>query len=414
MKLRTVKRLFNSHKHAQRLALCIVIMAVAFIGVLLLTTSHAQSPYVSNTADNGTVSGTTTTIPNTTSSTDGKSVVQFGTTPSAFMTRSGTNLMLNGKVFQFIGFDTYGMTGCYNGTAWTNAQLDAYFSGLPANGMTRLLAFAGYGTATISNILTQAAKYNQHVILSLGNDDGGCDGPTGGNVSPPALSFYQGGWQGSYLTWLNTIVPMFKDNTTIAMWELANEPGQSVTVPEATMQTYLSETAAAIKADDPNHLVTDGVADTSDMGGGEANYQAAQSSPDIDVLSMHDYAWDYGDGAIEDSDFLAAQQAATALNKPFIVGEAGVESCVPATGDSSQNGLPWLSESQRETYLYTKANDYLSGEYNGSVSGPRAASVMFWDYEPAQSYSYACAIGNYEIFPGDPMVSMVQNYVMPQ
>ena len=48
-----------------------------------------------------------------------------------FITASGTHFMLNGKIFRFIGFNAYGMEGCYDGKAWTPAQLDAYFSKLP-------------------------------------------------------------------------------------------------------------------------------------------------------------------------------------------------------------------------------------------------------------------------------------------
>ena len=321
---------------------------------------------------------------------------------SGFVTASGTNLMLDGGVFRFIGFDAYGMTGCFNGTAWTTAQLDTYFAGLPANGMTRLWAFKQYGTAAISSIVTEAARYNQHLILSLGNDDGNCDpNPTDPNQSGEPLSFYQSGWQGSYLAWVNTIVPTFRDNTAVAMWEIANEPGEEATVPEATMQAYLSSTAAAIKAADPNHLVETGVSNPASV----VDYQQAQSGPDIDVLSFHDYAWDYEAKAVESANFTAAQAAAQALGKPFIAGEAGVESGPTCTTD--------LTQTQRVTYLQSKTNDYFEGLSSNGTMGAPIAGVMFWEYEPVNTYGWNIGESEYDFFAGDPLVSMVQNYVVP-
>jgi mannan endo-1,4-beta-mannosidase len=324
------------------------------------------------------------------------------TTPPGFVTASGTNLMLDGKVFQFIGFDAYGMTGCYNGTAWTVPQLDAYFSGLPSNGMTRLWAFKPYGTAAIATILAEAANYHQHVVLSIANDDGNCDPTTTDpNQTGEPLSFYQSGWQTGYVAWVNTIVPMFKDDTTVAMWEIANEPGQATSVPAATMDAYLAGAAAAIKAVDTNHLVESGINDVANVG----NFQTAQSSPDIDVLSFHDYAWDYENKAIESGNFTAAQAAAVALNKPFIAGEAGVESGPTCTAD--------LTESQRVTYLQTKANDYFKGIAPGGATGPATAGVMFWEYEPVNTYGWTAGECEYDFYAGDPLVAMVQSYVVP-
>jgi Malectin domain/Cellulase (glycosyl hydrolase family 5) len=321
---------------------------------------------------------------------------------SDFITASGTNLMLNGKVFQFIGFDAYGMTGCFNGTAWTVEQLDAYFAGLPENGMTRLWAMQYWGTAAISTIVGEAAKYNQHLILVLGNDDGNCDPTTDDpNQTGEPLSFYESGWQGEYVSWVDTLVPLFKDNPTVGMWEIANEPGQATTVPENTMAAYLAGAAAAIKAVDSNHLVESGINDVANVG----NFQTAQAGADIDVLSFHDYAWDYEGMAIESGNFTAAQAAAVALNKPFIAGEAGVESGPTCTAD--------LTESQRVTYLQTKANDYFEGKAPNGTTGPAISGVMFWEYEPVNTYGWSNGECEYDLFAGDPLIGMVQGYVVP-
>ena len=60
--------------------------------------------------------------------------------PAGFVTREGKNLMLNGAVYKFVGFNAYGMTGCYP-RAWTQEEIDAYFQSLPTASMTRIWAF---------------------------------------------------------------------------------------------------------------------------------------------------------------------------------------------------------------------------------------------------------------------------------
>ena len=310
---------------------------------------------------------------------------------SGFVTASGQNLMLNGKQFKFIGFDAYGMTGCYSGTAWTTAELDTYFSSLPADGVTRLWAMQDYGTGPINTILTEAAKYNQHVILTLSNESSTCDTGDGasGNKSD---SYFQSGYTSTLIPWINTIVPMFKANKSIMMWEVMNEPVEKT---ESTMQSFLQATSNAIRADDPNHLIAVGSNDSADYGG-ESNFTAAQNLPNIDAIGFHDYAWDYEGKAEESGNFTDAQSTAKSLNKPFYTGEAGVE------GGSSCNGSNGLTPANRVTYLTTKATDY----FNGGLSG-----ILFWEYEPSQaSWVSSCA---YEMYPGDPMIAAVKSYQAP-
>ncbi len=406
-------------RNYQQFSTFFVILAIAILGYKLLTSSHAQSPYVAVNASSGALTGNATKNVDPTAA-SGESIV-FGSAPSTssdYVTASGTNLMLGGKVWKAIGFDAYGMEGCWNGasgTAWNNAQLDAYFSGLPANGLTRIWAEQAYGTSLISNIVAQASKYNQHLVLSIGNDDGNCN-PTSDDESQSGepLSFYQGGWQSIYAPWVKTIVPMFANNPTVAMWEIANEPGQSAVIPESTMQSYMSGAAAAIKAVDPNQLIESGFNYAGNANnntqGNLSDYEAVQNSPDIDVISFHDYSYDYENGAQLSGGFSNAQQASKDLNKPFIDGEAGVEACSNPSG-SGPSGHPYFSYSQRASWFQTKANDYLTGVGPSGSGSPAASAIMFWVYEPESVGQ--CSDYDYDVGPGDPTLSMVQNYVVP-
>lgn len=394
-------------KHKIKLRTIVALSIICLItvgGVTLLALSHAQTPYVSVSVNSGTL-----TFPAVTQSNSSGKYVQFGD----FITASGTNLMLNGSTWKAIGYDAYGMTGCWNGvsgTPWTDAELDAYFSSLPANGLTRIWADEDYGTSQLVNVVNQATKYNQHLILSIGNDDGACNKTTTDpDQTGEPLFFYEGGWQGQYVSWVNELVPMFADNPTVAMWEIANEPGNSTSVPESTMASYLSGTAAAIKAVDPNQLIESGLSYagvTNNLNQGtEADYEAVQSSPDINVISFHDYAWDYENKSTLSSNFTEAQTASSALKKPFIAGEVGVEAG-PSTCTS------FLTQAQRVSYFQTKATDYLSGIGPSGAGSPDASAVMFWDYVP-EGPGAICQDYDYNITPSDPVVNMVQNFVIP-
>ncbi len=240
------------------------VIAFALTGVYYLLQSHAAPYAVATEAESGSLGGNASIVND--SSASGARAVEFGSTStgggsgsgggssSGFVTASGQNFMLSGKVFKFIGFDAYGMSGCYSGSAWTTSQLDAYFSSLPAHGVTRLWAMQDYGTGPINAVLTEAAKYKQHVILTLSNESSTCDSGDGssGNKSD---SYFQSGYESTLIPWINNIVPMFKNNKSILMWEIMNEPVESN---ESTMKSFLQATSNAIREDDPNHLIAVG------------------------------------------------------------------------------------------------------------------------------------------------------------
>jgi hypothetical protein len=325
------------------------------------------------------------------------SAVQFGTPAgSGFITRSGRNFIKDGQVFKFHGFNSYGMAGCYNGTAYTSAQLDSYFSSLPAHGVTRLWAFRTYGTARIQTILTAAAKYNQHVILTLADTISACgdtDYSVSGDHSGKIAAYYDTGWKNEWSTWVNTIVPLFKNNPTIMMWEVSNEPGVAGQKPTHTvMQAYFKGTSDLIRSLDPNHLITIGANAPGDFGG-SSNYISLWGTANIDAISFHDYAYEYEGGTAVSNNYNVAKQASTTHNKPFFGGEAGQPS--GASGCA-------VSLTARAAYMKTKADAYFAGGIGG---------LTYWQYAPSKaSWVANCA---YETYPGDPLITQVKNYLIP-
>jgi mannan endo-1,4-beta-mannosidase len=62
--------------------------------------------------------------------------------PAGFVYRNGRYLMLDGLPYRFVGFNSFGITGCATGTPWGRQQLDGLFGGLRPASMNRTWAFA--------------------------------------------------------------------------------------------------------------------------------------------------------------------------------------------------------------------------------------------------------------------------------
>lgn len=415
---------------AKRLAGGLFVLAFAAVGSYILFSAHASTVTAASEAESGTLVSPATTVSD--SSASGGSAVKFGSSPSGgsgFVTTSGQSFMLNGQPIKFIGFNPNGMIGdCWSGNNWTTAQMDTYFSNLPPNGISRIFAVANNagGVGYVQTIVQEAAKYNQHLIIGLSDGNSNCSdfigaGTNGVQGSGKTLTFYQSGWKSQYLTWLNQVVTALKDSPNVAVWEIQNEPFHSgngeggVTVvgqgiPLSTAESFVNGAAAAIRADDPNHLVSIAPADVGDMGG-ESDYQALFTN--LDVLDFHDYSWDWGGGATISGDLSEVKQAATALNKPYMADEIGVSGgagCTsstpnPNTADSSSN-VSGFSLANRKTWLINKVNTELSSTgTNGGMSG-----AVFWNYLLPSEGGYSCG---FNMSPTDPMISAVNNYVMP-
>jgi hypothetical protein len=63
--------------------------------------------------------------------------------------------------------------------------------------------------------------------------------------------------------------------------------------------------------------------------------------------------------------------------------------------------------------LQTKANDYFKGMAPNGTTGPAVAGIMFWEYEPVNTYGWTAGECEYDFYAGDPLVGMVASYVIP-
>jgi len=132
-------------------------------------------------------------------------------------------------------------------------------------------------------------------------------------------SFYRGGYHQRYLPFVTTVVQAFQADPRIFAWEIGNElkyepahadPGR------AAFLDFMLNMARAIKQIDRNHLVTTGMISTSHASlDVDKLWHKLYGGPEFDFLTVHCYNQEYK--GKEDHAY------AKALNKPFIVEEAG-------------------------------------------------------------------------------------------
>jgi mannan endo-1,4-beta-mannosidase len=309
--------------------------------------------------------------------------------PQGFVYREGRNLMLDGRPYRFVGFNSFGLTGCATGRPYTQAQMDAYFAGLPTNGMTRTWAFEHWGMDAIDMVVETAERHGQKLILVLtGGGMAGCE-PDGKDAV-----WYQSGYRDHYLPWLRRVVERFKDSPAVGMWEIINEPGHQSTTDAVTMKQFLDHAAATIKGIDPHHLVESGT--LAEYTPGTADYAYVHSGPNIDVGSLHEYDYDPAHQLSRHLPPTLSQMYT--INKPMIIGEVGIDHAGPGCD---------VSLEERDAGFREKFDGY----FHSGVAG-----IMVWNYTP--NLIRDCGLNISPQYANtnqpDPMIATVRNYTPPQ
>lgn len=284
----------------------------------------------------------------------------------SFVKRSGTHLTLNGNPWAFTGFNLpYQM---HSG--------DSLSSALTSWGIypkvCRMFCFQTYNIVgglinftSLDSILNTFNSYGVKVILVLGNNQHSVSNDDGALKD---LTWWQGGYATqiqstsspaqitTYRDWVSQIVNRYKNNDTIAMWQLINEAQAinddgtgSESSAQSAMQTFTNDVAAMVKSIDSNHLVSLG--NVLGFNGGPAgqqwtgseqfqlppttatvpgsDYQLLLANQYLDVGDYHDYGFPslpMGIGSLGQIVTLpGALTVGAAVGKPIIVGECGID-----------------------------------------------------------------------------------------
>ena len=269
--------------------------------------------------------------------------------------RDGEQLMLNGVPYRFVGVNNYDLTGCHTGDPAPAAEAEKFFAQLPPNSMVRVWAFEEWGLDAVERTVRLAEKHSQKLILAFADGAGFCNAPDFD------LAWYEGGYRGSYFTWVEEVTTAFKSSPAVGIWEIMNEPGSTAAGLDAeVVKRFYDATAAHIKKFDPAHLVSTGaLAPWQYFQRGATGYAHAHSGPDIDVVSVHEFDFPYSDGqTIVSPHFTTALQAARSIGKPVYVGETGV---------SLAHGC--MTADERAAVVREKFTEYLEAG---------AAGALYW------------------------------------
>ena len=314
-----------------------------------------------------------------------------GTVTQGLLTASGKNLMLDGKVYKYVGVNAFQLGGTVeHGADYSKEELDAFFSALPPRSLTRVWAWNNSNMDQMRRAVQSAEEHNQLLILVL-SEGAGWD-----SVGQKPDSWYQEDYKNYLLPWVDQVVGEFKNSQAIGIWEIMNEPaGDQQNPSHEAVKGFMSTVAARIKQNDPVHLVGTGAIRCSVPGFGEGCADI-NNDPNIDVMSSHDYT---GDQTIT-STFFEDKQQLDAINKPWILGEAGIKG---GDYDGGGGSCP-RSGAERAQMIKQKIDAYFA---DGRVSG-----VNLWVYKKDAT----CASNNdgFDFNLTDPIMEVMRSYTLPQ
>lgn len=246
--------------------------------------------------------------------------------------------------------------------------------------------------------LADAAEHGERVIVTLANQWHYCDG------SEKTLGWWQSGYRTqvlpgdlvTYRKWVMDVVSRYRNDSTVAMWQLVNE-GTAVsahgvckdTVALSAMTAFAAAMARLVHSLDHHHLVSLGNIPgfCGDLGPG---YQILNAVPGINVCDYHDYGAPASPlGQSGPNGLLAAIAACHADGKPIMVAETGI-----------------LLTSARQLALR-------ASQFRAKFVAQFAAGVvgeLMWSWTNSRSIVVPASPEDYGIGPDDPSLKVLGQY----
>ncbi len=314
-----------------------------------------------------------------------------------FVTKSGSNLMVNGSLFRLIGYNWNWMgTGCRTPT---DTEIDTIFSQIKTASHGNVVRTAFYQSGSNNNTyadfdryIAYAKKNGLYIVPMLVNHLASCEP----SIATKTSSWYQSGYQQSndgyplsFRDYAVKLAQHYSNEPTIAFWQLVNEPdaGPCDSTGAQILRTFADDMTTAIKTVDPNHMVDLGV--PGECAG--TDYTRIVSGQ-VDLCDVwHDYE--------KVTTALPSQMQQRIgichnLNKPSFVGESGI--CADVTADGTCSGTITITTlQQRATFFDAK----LDAGFNAGLAG-----YIIWNKDDK---SIQANIG-----PGDPTESVLAKYAV--
>ncbi|XP_074573361.1 mannan endo-1,4-beta-mannosidase 1-like [Curcuma longa] len=369
------------------------------------------------------------------------------TTPAtAFVERKGNQLVADGSVFLFNGFNAYWlMIEAATPPSPEASRVATAFREAAAAGLSvcRTMAFkdGGEGALQVSPgvydehvfkaldfVVSEAQKQGFRLIMTLVNNYKELGGraqyvewarTAGANVSTdddfytnPTIKEYFKNHVQKMLTRVNTYTNIaYKDDPTIMAWELMNEPRCEVDVSGRTVTAWIQEMATYTKSIDNKHLLGTGMEgfygsstpDKIQRYNPNANqlgtdFITAHQVDEIDFSSIHVYpdSWLPGLSEENQTEFLRqylwshSDDSMKVLQKPLVLGEFG----------KSRKDADFSEQMRNAFYSAVYDTVYRIANVSYSLGGG-----LFWQLFPEGMENYDDGFGI--VLPQDPSVGAV-------
>lgn len=380
------------------------------------------------------------------------------------ISKSGTSFVLDGKVIQPVGYNSYRLTSvttaersdaytCDSGLTTTDVStLLQQMSDLKAAGATlvRTWFFQSYYVGSsgssaswypFDRVLDAAAAKGMRVIPVLVNDETDCEPQAAkkritfykrySNGLGSRLAFDSGSLPDGYVypqnfkAYASMVAKHYWDGAhgstatpegiiryaAIAWWQLVNEA--SADQPDGTcpsqspaytaLSEFTTDMSHELKTADPDHLVSLGTIGSGQCGSTTSNYQNLHAISDIDMCEVHDYksASTPLPGDIYNGMQVRITQCAS-LNKPLFVGEAGIRADGLAD-DTPQGTITPDTEKTRARYF--------DGKMAKQVQEKKMGAYVLWQKLSEDTAAQRPSSGNpYGVGPSDPVEQITRSW----
>jgi endo-1,4-beta-mannosidase len=328
-----------------------------------------------------------------------------------FVSASNGDLYAGARRFRFIGANRYdvasfppGSGKYYCGNAYSDAQLEQLVTELATStGATvlRLWAFQSFTLGAtdwsmIDRAIATAKRHGMRVILTLENEWKDCtqpdpstaDGRKGGAWFASGYLQPLGSYRLSYRDYVQAVVARYRDEPSVAMWQLMNEVESS---DAAALVNFVTDMAGVVKFVDAKHLLSLGTIGSGQVGTQNANYRALHAIGGIDVVEAHDYVYDQalpGSPSSTSNSIYADLLDAKSLGKPFFIGECGMPAPTPMYAYTFQ---------QRADQMDAKIGAHWSAGTDG---------FLIWSWYDGKSDNWQ----GWDVGPTDPLAAVLAKH----
>ncbi len=334
-----------------------------------------------------------------------------------FVTRTGTELTLNGQPWKFAGYNL----PCANPYDLSTAALDYYLNDIKTNSganVVRVWFFQSDGGpgnwAPFNRVISALKARGMKAIVTLTNETSTCDEPDLPANTYKTLAWYQtgyaspeGGYTRSFRSYAVAVAKHFEDNPAVAFWQLVNEAqapsldsnGQLTCDESAAspaLRTFADKMVTAIRTVDTHHLIDLGTEGIGQCGMQDSTDYSYIHAGLVDLCEYHDYGYP---ASAMPSGLADAISACSALDKPFFVGESGIPANVGPDGVPPSACDPWPACSPSPITIASV--DQRATFFAAKISAANAAGVagyVIWVKSPY----YTDTTDGYAIADGDP------------